>query len=268
VLRLLEKDPEARPAGAAAVLDALRALAAGAARPEAPLPAPSVEPERSWSERIAAARELLGLAHPHGIPSWVSAALQAAVADAEELVRLRAELDRSAERLRREDPATREARVQLGAAVEVLARDEARCLRELEQLRGPLEEHRARAAALGPALQAAWAGLPAAPGTLSVPMAELLRNVGQLAGMWLEAARAVETLDAERSRCEREREDLRYQLVHLEGRLAALGSDLRAEPLEHAATQVEGRLVEALRQVADHLAHSPALAERARRLLT
>jgi serine/threonine-protein kinase len=276
VMRLLDKEPERRHADAYHLYEELRRLAESLPRPN---PVPTLEqarfadairaeltPQRgghpsagssaqTWDRELARFSELAARAHPDGPPAWLREALAELREAVGELARRRAELDRSAGAARQHEEEIRGVRLRIGRALDHLGRDESRVLRETEALGARLEEARGRLADLEPRLREAWARLPAAPSPeapVEAAPAERLREAGELARAWGEAHEAAAALARDRARRERERDDLRFQIAQLKGRLGTLNAegDLDLEPLRERTRRLDAEVQALLDRIA------------------
>jgi chromosome segregation ATPase len=81
---------------------------------------------------------------------------------------------------------------------------------------------------------------------------ELLRQLGGQASLWLEAEAQLAPLSARLASAEREREDLRFQIAQLKGRLGILNVDADATfgSLREQADQLEADLESSLESLA------------------
>jgi serine/threonine-protein kinase len=294
VARLLEKDPTRRHRDAYHVLEELSAIAERVARPstlptlrdldltatlrsEVGAEVLIAEALRStpaaWRQRALRFRELAARAHPSGLPPRLAGTLRALDASVEALAATRGALDASAASARQREEDSRNLRLRLGGAIDALGGDESRALGALEELAVKLEEARARAAAYESRLREAWRSLPPAPEDTGAPAAEALeslREAGRLAAVWLDAQRALETIGSERMQRERERDDLRFQIAQMKGRLGTLGADAeyelsalreRAPALDEELQALLDVLAAQAGEVVEHLHTFPALRE-------
>ncbi len=297
VMRLLEKDPARRHADAYHVLEELRAIGETLPRPstlptipqidaaalfgaqqdhvvtrEVPREPSSNAPE-AWARRLLRLRELSARAHPEGPPLWLTEAFVELDARVAELGERRAELDAAATAARKHEEEARNVRLRLGRAVDVLGRDESRLLRELEELSRAHADARQRLAHAEPQLREAWRTLPPPGAALSVPAAEAVERAGLAAGKWLEASRAAERVAADITRLERERDDVRFQVAQLKGRLGTLGAEVeyelaelreRMRRMDEAAQILSDRTAPIFERIVRHFLSFPALADAVR----
>ena len=79
-----------------------------------------------------------------------------------------------------------------------------------------------------------------------------LRDVGQLASVWVEAQDAVLTLGRDVSRRERDRDDLRFQVAQLKGRLGTMSAegDIDLDALRETTRRIDTEIQELLDRIA------------------
>ncbi len=299
VMRLLAKDPARRHADAYHVLEELRAIGEGVPRPSTvptiremelasiiraesqrqqlvskeTVPAsPSTAPD-VWARRLSRFRELAAQAHPQGAPAWLAEALGELASQVAELTARRAELDSAATAARQHEEESRNVRLRLGRAVDVLGRDESRLARELEEIGRALESARASLPALEARLREACLGLPPPETPFSRSAAEAVRAAGALAGEWLEAVRSLESLTADALRRERERDDVRFQVAQLKGRLGTLSAEVehdlsslrqRTARIDEQVQALLDRMAPLFERIVKHFLSFPALADSVR----
>ena len=122
----------------------------------------------------------------------------------------------------------RHARLRVGNAIDVLGRDESRALRAIDELSKKRAAALDRLGELEAPLREAWGWLPPAPppkGDLDPDAVTRLRDAGKLASVWVEAQDAVGVLTRDIARRERDRDDLRFQIAQLKGRLGTLNAE-------------------------------------------
>lgn len=255
VARLLEKDPARRHRDAYHVLEELSAIAEHVQRPRALATATLRDIDVSstlrmekgadlliaealsstpgaWRHRVARFRQLAERAHPEGPPRWLTDTLSSLDGTVHALDAKRQELDETSAAAQQKEGDARNLRLRLGGAIDALGGDESRALRELEELATRLEEARDRVAAQSAALREAWRSLPPPPGgddPLPREAVASLSEAGRLASAWMEAQRSLETITLEETQRERERDDLRFQIGQMKGRLGTLGADAEYE---------------------------------------
>ena len=296
VMRLLDKDPAKRHADAYHLYEELRAVAESLPQPslattvqdvsfadalKTALPKSGLQETisssaQAWDEKLTLFKSLATRAHPSGPPAWLAEALDELERSVGELARRRAELSRGASAVMQSEEEIRHARLRIGMAIDVLGRDESRALRQLEENGNKLGEAQGRLSELEGPLRQAWGTVrdaPAAGEDLTGDAVKRLRDVGQLASVWVEANGAVVTLVREASRVERERDDLRFQIAQLKGRLGTLSAegdiDLdqlrdRVRRVDEAVQSLFDRIASRSEQIVKHLLEFPNLREAVR----
>ena len=275
VLQLLDKEPSRRHVDAHHVLEELRAV-------QARLPAPNMHrtlqedsfadaintlarprklPETfsssadAWDRKLARFRDLMGRAHPNGGPAWLTDAIMALERHVGELARRRTELNRSASRANQHEEELRTARLRIGTAIDVLGRDESRAHRQLEAIAEKVATARVRLVDIDEPLRDAWAKVepfdPDSEREIELDDATALRDAGQLASIWVEARALSDSLERDVSRLEQERDDVRFQIAQLKGRLGTLNAecDLELDALRERTRQVDVALQELLDKI-------------------
>ncbi len=248
----------------------------------------------AWAERAELFRALVPQAHRSNVPAWLVPAIDQLAATIDEGVRVADELARLAGAVSQREGELRQVRLRLGRAIDELGRDESRTLGKTDDLHRRLGEAEARLGGAGRALGEAVAGLgagvtagtrtpptrpSAAPGGgLTSPQGrELARGVldaAVLASAYLEADAFHTSLSDELTRCEREMNDLRFQLASLKGRLGGLNAeqDLELGALRARTAELDKRSDELMESIAqragiltEHFAGFPALRDFVRR---
>jgi serine/threonine-protein kinase len=293
VLRMLAKHPGERFADAYHLADELRQLleqlsGGRSSRPprrsgmvSIPPTASATQPwldaaEETWAARWELFESLLPKAYPNGA---VPERLRAALSEMEHLVErargFRRELGDNVLRAKAHEDNLRAARMRVGHAADELGRDESRVTRRIAETRTALEQAEARvrdaAAPIAGGLKDVYAA-GALYGPLSRSSAELLRQLGGQASLWLEAEAQLAPLSARLSAAEREREDLRFQIAQLKGRLGILNVDADGElgSLREQSDRLESALstaLDSLTRVADGVVHTLASVPSVRELL-
>jgi chromosome segregation ATPase len=158
----------------------------------------------------------------------------------------------------------RAARMRVGHAADELGRDESRVTRRIAETQAALEQAEAH---LQDCAEPIEAGLKEvyATGALYEPLsrasAELIRQLGGQASLWLDAEAQLAPLAARLSAAEREREDLRFQIAQLKGRLGILNVDADDElgTLREQSDRLESDLsgaLESLARIAESVAQT------------
>jgi serine/threonine-protein kinase len=268
VLRLLEKEPEERFATAydlASELERLRRVLSGASPSEGPgtsIPPPSPGSQaasglalnlsvaapgsakvEAWERRLELFRDLVARAHPGGPPPpWLASGLERLAHRIAELKEAGTKLGSRASEATRQEDEVRDLRLRLGRAIDALAADEAGVLGRINEVRRRIASLEAGRDGLQSALSASWRSLPPPPRGKDLPLDSVvrLRDTGALAGRWLEEQQAIEEAKAELPPLERERDDLRFQLGQLKGRLATISaeSDYQVDGLKKETLQL------------------------------
>ena len=148
----------------------------------------------------------------------------------------------------------RDARLRIGRALDELGHDESRVSRMLAEIRPKFEEAKTRLEELEKPLLRAWAAIPTMPVERPRPTPEIvetLREAGHLAAIWIEAERAFTARQRDLAEREREREDLKFQVAQLKGRLGTLNaeSDLDMGDVRNEVTRLDSDL----RELIDYL---------------
>jgi serine/threonine protein kinase len=264
VKKLMEKDPKKRHRDAHHLVEELRRVAeslpSSAARvsspakndtiPSTPPPShvarrdsPSIAPGAAgaqlpaqWDERLRFFAELARRAHGASVPAWLSQSIDELgrrIADARGLERELASVGGSTTAREQE---LRNVRLRLGRAIDELSRDESRANGEIDDLYRQLGEARQRHAASEAPLSRALGALRGGKTMLDHDIAIELRSAGQLATSWLDAEQKVLSLGDKLRVRERERDDLRFQVSQMKGRLGGMNA---AEDVELGAMRAQ-----------------------------
>ena len=269
VMRMLAKQPRDRFSDAYHLADELRALldqlqggrSSKPPRRSGMIPLVGVESqvtqpwvdaaEETWAARLELYQSLLPRAYPKGdVPESTRRGLR----DMAELVvqarALRTQLSENVLRAKDQEDNLRAARMRVGHAADELGQDESRVTRRIHELATSMDNVRARLAELAEPISQLVRELPAAHGGLSMSrqLAERLRRLGGHAAIWLDAEAQLEALGTRLAVAEREREDLRFQIAQLKGRLGILNAEADNElsRLREQAEALESELTRAL----------------------
>jgi serine/threonine protein kinase len=283
VLRMLAKHPGERFTDAYHLADELRQLleqlpgGARSSRPPRRSGMVSIPPtsaatqpwldaaEESWAARYELFESLLPRAYPN---SPVPERMRAALGEMSQLVQrargFRRELGDNVLRAKAHEDNLRAARMRVGHAADELGRDESRVIRRIAETREALEQAEAHVRESAEPIEAGLKQVYAAGafyGPLSRESAELLRQLGGQASLWLDAEAQLAPLAARLSAAEREREDLRFQIAQLKGRLGILNVDADAElgALREQSDRLESELsgaLESLGRLAETIAQT------------
>jgi serine/threonine-protein kinase len=211
--------------------------------------------EESWASRYDYFTSLLARAYPNApVPEATRAALLE-MSSAVSLARaLRRQLGENVLRAKEQEDNLRNARLRVGHAADELGRDESRVTRRIAETRTAREQAEAHLREVEAPIVAGLSQLRSESGELAVnhKSAELLRQLGGQASLWLEAEAQLAPLSARLAATEREREDLRFQIAQLKGRLGILNVDADGTfaQLRAQADQLEAELESTLESLA------------------
>jgi serine/threonine-protein kinase len=190
----------------------------------------------SWDERLRFFHELARRAHGAQTPPWLTAAideLARRIADARALEKDLAAVGASTSVREQE---VRNVRLRLGRAIDELSRDESRAAGEIDELYRQLAEARQRHASAEAPLSRSLNTLRAGKPVVDRDVAAELKRAGQLATSWLDAEQHVLSLSDQLRVRERERDDLRFQVAQMKGRLGGMNA---AEDVELGAMRAQ-----------------------------
>jgi serine/threonine-protein kinase len=274
VLRMLAKHPAERFTDAYHLADELRQLleqlsGGRSSRPPRRSGTVSIPPatssatqpwldaaEESWAARYELFESLLPKAHPN---SPVPERVRVAFTEMNQLIQrarsYRRELGDNLLRAKGQEDDLRAARLRVGHAADELGRDESRVARRIAEMHSPLEQSEARLHEASGPIEAGLKELYTAGAlyvSLSRESAELIRQLGGQASLWLDAEAQLAPLSARLSAAEREREDLRFQIAQLKGRLGILNVDADEQlgALREQSDQLEAQLSSSLEALA------------------
>jgi predicted nucleic acid-binding Zn-ribbon protein len=273
VLRMLAKHPGERFSDAYHLADELRQLieqlsGGRSSRPPRRSGSMPIQPplstatqpwldaaEESWATRFDVFNSLLGRGFPNGVPESTRATLTEMGTLIRRARELRRELGDNVLHAKQQEDQLRASRLRIGHAADELGRDESRVARRIAEARTALEQAQANQEEVSAPIEAGLKELYATPiarGMLTHRMAELLRRLGGQASFWLEAETQLGPLAGRVASAEREREDLRFQIAQLKGRLGILNVDVEATlgGLRGQADRLESELSSALEALA------------------
>jgi serine/threonine-protein kinase len=264
VRKLMDKDPKKRHRDAHHLREDLRKVAeslpaAGGARssgttrarnsvesaPQSGMrqsnPAPPMAPggaqlPASWDERLRFFHDLAKRAHGAQAPAWLTSAideLARRIADARSLEKDLAAVGASTSAREQE---VRNVRLRLGRAIDELSRDESRAAGEIDDLFRQLAEARQRHAGAEAPLSRALNTLRNGKAVVDREIAAEVELAGQYAKTWIEAERQVLSFSDQLRVRERERDDLRFQVAQMKGRLGGMNA---AEDVELGAMRAQ-----------------------------
>ncbi len=228
--------------------------------------------EESWASRLELFQSLLPRAYPNG---EIEEPLRRCLRDMADLVgqarQLRQRLSDNVLAAKQHEDELRAARLRVGHAADELGHDESRVARRVAEAESALAGVRAQLAELErPLLDALHELAHDVEGGLTRARAEHLRQLGGSAGLWLDTEMQLAALGGRLAAAEREREDLRFQIAQLKGRLGILNAEAdgersrlreEAEALEAELSRVLDGLSRAADPIARKLASVPGLRE-------
>jgi len=241
--------------------------------------------EETWALRYDLFVSLTPRAYPSGdVPEPVRKGLRDMTELIEQTRQIRRRLSDNLLRAKEHEDNLRAARLRVGHAADELGQDESRIVRRMAEAQAAIEGVRSRLLELEQPLREGLAELSAlrsraeeprastlqTRGVMTRPLAELLRNLGGSATIWLETDTQLAGVGARVVAAEREREDLRFQIAQLKGRLGILNAEADADlnALREQAESLEAELSHALEllartadPIARALAEDPSLRE-------
>ncbi len=308
VLRLLAKQPDARPPSAYALAEELTQILTEldvSADEPIPLTRRSVPPRSgtharhattevepsvgldgiisAWESRLEVLRDVSVRAHVHSTPpAWLRENLERMEAHVAAMVAARAQLTEQAGAVTEDEAKLRMQRLQIGRALDALGGDEARAAQRIDQHAVALGTSRMAFDKARAPLAQALAELDAASPiprdhTLRKEHLELLARVGELAGRQLSAKRDVDTHMRELARARAEQDDIRFQMAQLKGRMGSFsaGAEVDMSPARDQLIELERDIRERLdlvlgdaEPVVRHLMSFPHLRDRIRAAAT
>jgi predicted nucleic acid-binding Zn-ribbon protein/predicted Ser/Thr protein kinase len=227
--------------------------------PETQATQPWVDPaEETWAQRHELFQSLLPRAYPGGdVPDQVRRGLREMGQQVELARQLRRQLSENLLRAKEHEDNLRAARLRVGHAADELGQDESRVSRRIADAQAGIEGVQQRLDELAAPLREGLNEViamrdPRAP--LGRAVIERLRNLGGSATLWLETEAQLASLSSRVVAGEREREDLRFQIAQLKGRLGILNAEADAElnALRAQAESIEGELSHVFDLLARH----------------
>jgi chromosome segregation ATPase len=227
--------------------------------------------EESWAARLELFRSVIPRAYPDAVPPSLIEGLREMSKLVDQARRIRRDLSENVLQAKEHEDNLRAARLRVGHAADELGHDESRVARRMTEAQTAMNEVRARLAELDARLGEGvreLAQLRAPRLLVTRPTAELLRELGVSAAIWLETEAQLATLTARVIGAEREREDLRFQIAQLKGRLGILNAEadtdlnalrVQADALEHELSRVLEALARTTEPVAQQLAAIPSV---------
>jgi eukaryotic-like serine/threonine-protein kinase len=219
--------------------------------------------EETWAARVELFDSLLPRAYPKGdAPETLRRGLRDMAELVEQARSLRRQLSGNVLAAKEQEDNLRAARLRVGHAADELGHDESRVARRIHDLQTSMDNVRAHLTELAePLVQGVreLAALRTVPMTRSV--ADLLRQLGGRASTWLDSEAQLDALSTRLAAAEREREDLRFQISQLKGRLGILNAEADSElsRLREQADVLEvalSRVLESLTRTADPISRT------------
>ena len=280
VLRMLQKQPRDRFSDSYHLADELRAvldqLQGGRASkpprrsgmmPLVQAPSNATQPwvdaaEESWATRHELFQSLVPRAYPRGdAPETLRRGLHEMGELVEYARVVRRKLSDNVLRAKEAEDNLRNARLRVGHAADELGHDESRVTRRIQEIHASMEAVEQQLVAAAAPIEEGVPKLARGPFTMSRACAERLRQLGGLAAIWLETEAHLEALTGRMAAAEREREDLRFQISQLKGRLGILNAEADSElsDLREEAEALErelARVLDAIGRTADPISRT------------
>ena len=210
----------------------------------------------TWERRIALFRQLSATVHGDTLPSWLKQTLDAFGASVTRLQDVEKELARTDESATTVETELRNTRLRLGRAVDELGRDESKAIGDIDEFYRELSALRQNHITLEGEVARLILQLrsPTTGATVNLAAAQLMVDAGATARSWMDAERRLVTIHHDLRRRERERDDLRFQVSQLKGRLASMSveQDMQVAQLREVSARL-GRERQALLDETAHL---------------
>jgi len=226
---------------------------------------------QSWMQRRAVFREALKVAYPDvRPPPWVLSTVDRMEKSVESAAAADREMKAVAKELAERETAASDSRERIGRALDELARDESVVVRQVEDLERRSERLLARGLKLMSEFQRAWLDATSVvqDGVLpNVDAANLVEAAARRATAWRQAVQEIDELRAVLQSRRTARDDLRFQVASLKGRLGAMNAEVemelnamreKASELGAALAQTNEELADSGAALAAHLGEIPA----------
>jgi serine/threonine-protein kinase len=226
---------------------------------------------RSWIERRAVFRRALEAAYPPGAaPAWVAQSIDRLEELVDRAVTIESEMQRVARVLAERQEEAAATRERIGRALDELTQDESVLLRQIEDLERRIEQARVRVQQAGAEFQRAWSEAAGAlpDGVLrAVEHAVAVETAARRATAWRQAVNEIDEAEATLAARSAARDNLRFQVAQLKGRLGAVNAEVehelsalrdRASELGALMASTQERLADAGSALAAHLVEFPA----------
>ena len=246
--------------------------------PESQVTQPWVDAaEETWAVRYELYQSLLPRAYPPGeLPEGMRRGMREMGDLVEQARQLRRQLSDNLLLAKEHADNLRAARLRVGHAADELGQDESRVVRRIAEAQAVIDTLNDSLLELGRPLLEGVRALSVPSGgarTVHRHFAEVLRQLGGRASIWLETEDQLASQHARVLAGEREREDLRFQIAQLKGRLGILNAEADDE-LNLLREQAEGleaglaRNLEALARAAEPISRTLAEFPNLREALT
>jgi eukaryotic-like serine/threonine-protein kinase len=290
VRKLMEKDPKKRHRDAYHLLEDLRKIGeslpsvrasvpargepSGARRRDAimsiPPTATGAQLPSTLERRVQFFRELAERAHGASPPPWLLQAIEELARRVTDARTLERDLTQTGASTSGRETEIRNMRLRLGRAIDELGRDESRAAGEIDELYRKLAEARVQHAGAEAPLARALAAIRTGGSTVTRDVAMALRDAGAVAGSWLEAESQIESLGQQLRVRERERDDLRFQVSQMKGRLGGMNAEQDVElgamrahntDLDRRHGALSDEIAQRAASITQHFANFPELRE-------
>jgi serine/threonine-protein kinase len=271
LLTLLPGEPPRLPSGAFGRIDLLSATMTPVRADAEEHPTTVPISVRSWVERRTVYRRAMTAAYPHGgTPPWVVKAIERLEALVDKAVTIEGEMEKVARALAEREQIAGDLRGRIGRALDELARDESAVLRQLEDLERRVERAKLRTTQAATEFHRAWAdALEALPdGVLkTIASANVVEAAARRATAWRQSMQEIEETGSLVELRRAARDDLKFQVAQLKGRLGAVNAEVehelsalrdKASELGALMAATQEQLAEAGSALSQHLMELPA----------
>ena len=218
-------------------------------------PPKSTHEPTTWDRRVTLFRELAERVHGDALPVWLRHTLDAFGAAITRLQDVEKELARTDEAATACETDLRNTRLRLGRAVDELGRDESRANGDIDEFYRELSALRQNHVALESQVARMILQLRSPAGaTVSVAIAHTMVEAGAVASAWMEAEKRLVSIHEDVRKRERERDDLRFQVSQLKGRLASMSveQDMQVAALRENSVRLARERQAILDETAQH----------------
>ncbi len=226
---------------------------------------------KSWIERRKVYRRAVVAAYPNSTsPMWVVKSMERLEGLVERAVTIESEMEKVTRELAERERVASDTRGRIGRALDELARDESAVLRQLEDLERRLDRARMRTTQAATEFQRSWReAVDLVPDGLltTAAAANAVESASRRAMAWRQAMQEVDETGSLVDLKRASRDDLRFQVAQLKGRLGAMNADVEHElsSLRDRASELGAQMAGTQEQLADtgstlsqHLMEMPA----------